>query len=111
MGRSKSAEIRGCGDVIANKVVSPVRAKLAEDIFTLHYFESTNSQNTVPNLNIIEKVIRISKILSTFTSDEIILVFREAAKSWRMDKSLEKYKYDGLDFIIDWILSGKLEKI
>ena len=23
---------------------------------------------------------------------------------------MEKYKYDGLDFIIDWILSGKLEK-
>ena len=79
----------------------------------MHFFENITypNKNQNKNLSTIEKkLIEHQKLLSNLKCDEIILIFREAAKLWKKDSYLEKYKYDGLDFIINWILSGKLEK-
>ena len=110
IGRAKSAEIRGCGDVIAEKIIKKNNKNLNKKNAILHYNNSKLVGNKIINWNSITKDLKnAGHNLETYSVDDIILIFRTAANKWIDDKKLKEYRYNGLEFISNWILSGGFE--
>ena len=59
--------------------------------------------------NVISDLKDAQEKLQALSIDDILLILKTAAKVWSSDNTLEKYKYHGLDFICNWIISGGFE--
>ncbi len=111
IGRAKSAEIRGCGDVIATKILEKNSFIENKEQAILYYFESKKTFTHIDNWQLIELQLNTAQQkLAKLSTDEIIGIFKKAAKIWSADSDLIEYKYAGMDFIINWILSGSFEQ-
>lgn len=116
IGRAKSAEIRGCGDIIATKILqkeTEINVDLKNRKGVISFFESKIfDEKKIDDWSKIEQQLKSAqKNLSKLSVDEIIGILKEAAKKWRQDTELMEYRYQGVDYIINWIISGQFERI
>lgn len=115
IGRAKSAEIRGCGDIIATKILAKEVTKdpdLKNQKGSLSFLGSEEFDKKNIDWNEVEDQLKTAQNnLAELSVDQIIGVLKEAAKQWRQDAELMQYRYQGIDYIIGWISSGQMEKM
>ena len=110
IGRAKTAETRGCGDVIAEKIIQEEDFISNSDIPIILFKNSKKANDRLKNWdNVISDLKDAQEKLQALSIDDILLILKTAAKVWSSDDTLEKYKYHGLDFICNWIISGGFE--
>jgi len=115
LGRSKYAEVRGCGDVIANSTykIDYKKNKKNNNNDKLIFFNN-NFQNNKSNFSltkISQTMKKNQKILNTYQVDEIIMILKEASKIWANNTKIKKFKLYGLDFVCSWLSSDNFEKL
>lgn len=111
IGRAKSAEVRGCGDVIANKLLDKTIKKTNTSKAKLYFTDSKMCDIEIEDWSQISfESNNAHKELKKLSADDIIKLFKEASLEWNKDSDLIKYKNEGLDFICTWINSGAFEE-
>lgn len=125
-GRSKNAEVRGCGDIMANyvKVESSRREwdmplskpKLlfnGKGVVTAKEFLSDEIGANLPEIDDLEllrnNVMDARRKLDEYTGDELISYISGVAKLWLEDSAeLVRFKQLGLSFLQKWLSSANL---
>ena len=131
LGRDDAAEIRGCGDVLAEKVFMGAAAGSAHDVaskggrqvqiaqnraeIVFSSMDRSGSERTarnfVENFEDLEQGLRAAQAeLDTLSVDEIVGIFNCAANVWS-DRTgpFGEYHRQGLSFLINFIRSGRLQ--
>jgi len=115
LGRSSTAEIRGCGDIIAEKLFSKnteSTKKSTEKGFIIEPNPTSNSQQRPIDWEALkhEQKEALSKLKSV-SVDDIIGVIQTASLIWEEDKRFAPYLTQGLGYIIYWLRSGQLQSM
>ena len=100
LGRSKTAEIRGCGDIIAEKVM------LKKEIET---YDASDAVSKVDFRELKKKMICAGDVLKSLSVDDILGVLISASTEWMSNKWFEPYKTKGLSFIHSVLCSGQIQ--
>jgi hypothetical protein len=114
VGRIKKAEVRGCGDIMGEKI------KLA----------SVNPQVWAPNHDKLQVYIAPAKVLNSNSIDEIstelkinskwladqstemlIGIIDTVSKTWLENPDLKTWKLNGLSFLVRWCSAGNLRSL
>lgn len=132
LGRHKSAEIRGCGDVLAEKIVlAPVNLALAAatpatiasggpqaiSYFSrgeaFRRFAGEERPPRVADWDALERRLRLAQHeLARLAVDDIIGVLTEASAVWaRRDTEFAAFHPHGLSFIVTFIQGGGLQRM
>jgi hypothetical protein len=135
LGRDNQAEIRGCGDVIAEKIsfgAAPVGASAANaatvarpadtDLrsqvlfangIAYHRFDAAGRPPSLMNWSETEQQLRTAqKALEELGVDEITGAFHEASQEWaRTDGTFAPYHPQGLSFLVSFVQSGGLQRM
>ncbi len=135
-GRTKKAEVRGCGDVmssyvrpnfisdttasnesISDELDSPVKLLWADN-FQLPIEEylsgaDSNKFKTIDSLEAISNKLKVARhSLDKYTSDELISYLSHISKTWLTEESpLSKFKNEGLTFLSSWLNSFRMREI
>ncbi|MEE2960718.1 MAG: acyl-CoA reductase [Myxococcota bacterium] len=131
LGRAKAAEIRGCGDMMAEKVVSnrmgdpedlaslPQAARLLFAHGKSHVIEGSGEESSILEAPVIEDIhalmdslIASQEVLRTYSVDEIITLISSVSDRWLdEDSPLAPFKYQGLSFLKSWCQSANLRRL
>lgn len=119
VGRAQKAEVRGCGDIMAEKVASPLEIEeLSLDKSGLNIFFHNNAeedpfQDDVQRLeNIISGLKAQQAWLAQQPVEAIIALIDKASKVWQDPEfELAEFRQRGLSFLTDWCRSDNLRKL
>lgn len=131
LGRAKKAEIRGCGDIMATKVIRPVKhiemgtptgqlgVRVLLDPDGLYVPDRTLSDVDVSRLpqlvdlrGLIERLRAGRSKLDLYSVDEIIVLIGAAAERWLDGGSpLAPLKHQGLFFLKNWCSPDSLTRV
>jgi acyl-protein synthetase LuxE/acyl-CoA reductase LuxC len=135
LGRDSRAEIRGCGDVIAEKIsfgggsassaaAAAPSAQRPEDkeiraqvLFakgvSYHRFGAETKRPQLASWSETEQQLRAAqKALEELSVDEIVGAFHEASREWaRSDGPFAPYHPQGLSFLVSFIQGGGLQRM
>jgi hypothetical protein len=132
VGRHKSAEIRGCGDVLAERIVlAPINLSLSVSASTtvasskpqaVSYFSQGKSFRRfageerpprVGDWDALERRLRLAqRELARLAVDDIIGLLTEASTLWaRRDTEFAVFHPHGLSFIVTFIRGGGLQRM
>ncbi len=102
LGRKKKSEIRGCGDILANKFDdsnSPQKNKILFHNFFDKHIE--NIEDYIPEL----------KSLHDIPAIVLCKMICKASSYWMNDPKLNTYKQQGLSFLVKWCSEKNLLKL
>ena len=108
VGRMKKAEVRGCGDILSQKLtfMRSEKEKLkTEDVklqIYLHQHPVTSAEPLDQMKEIIASLIAQKEWLYSQPIDAIIGLIGEVAKKWASDPKLQRIKDRGLQFLSSW---------
>lgn len=113
IGRTSTAEIRGCGDVLAEKVINKKKyiESTKSNSFLIEYSKSKITRSELNLSNLKKKHNQIFNEVQLYSVDDIIGILHSACNIWDTDPRYEQYKHQGLAYIISWIRSGQLQSI
>ncbi len=117
IGRAHKAEVRGCGDVMSEKIADRDEYKNIEhslESFKVHHSPSTLEGNVSQLENfklIVNELEKSKKWLSDQPIELIVGLVNLARKRWLTEKSLETYRNHGLNFLIDWCSPDRLSAL
>ena len=124
IGRDNTSEVRGCGDVLAEKIIvaSPVKSvetdqqPLSSEIKSgpsVYRVYGDDRLSPVSNWDSLEKAVRgAGNKLAKVSVDDIAALLNKAADIWSdKESSLAVYFPEGLSFVINFIRSGQLQKM
>ena len=119
-GRAKKAEVRGCGDVMAVKLVNEnkqVDIKRSRSI-TINYYQGLSKYNnksfksTEVLVDIFSDLKKSKDWLAKQDVDNLIQLISLAREKWMEDDFiLKNYKKRGLDFLISWTEPSNLKSL
>ena len=120
LGRLKKAEIRGCGDVLGDKLkfkkqVTPLTGDSHQNL-EIHYWKGENIDDNASSkeklLQIINGLNSKKEWLKNQPIDALIGLVGEASKKWSLaEKNLEIIKDKGLSFLSNWSRPEHLNRI
>ncbi|MEY8215846.1 MAG: acyl-CoA reductase, partial [Colwellia sp.] len=108
IGRAKKAEVRGCGDIMSEKVsAAMVKGKQLEpvehNLIVHHAPAPLKSQDALAQLDEIIDELSLSKNwLCEQPTEAIIGLLDLARQTWSSHPSLGAYRNNGLNFLISW---------
>ena len=125
LGRAKNAEVRGCGDIMGDKVVQRQRpnidksaaeeVRLLFDVEGLRTSPSLTAEVTLQSLPVVDLNALADRLLSarskldSYTIDELIALISAAASRWLDPESpLAPLRQQGLLFLSNWCESRTL---
>lgn len=117
IGRAKKAEVRGCGDVMSEKVTQKSLAKqlgsLKESITVYHSpVELDASLQPSQQLDLIlETLKQKQKWLAKQPLEAILGLLDTARKTWAETPELDPYRHTGLNFLADWCEPNRLRAL
>lgn len=117
IGRAKKAEVRGCGDVMSEKVTkkptSKQSAEQAEHMVVYHTPVDLNeSDSPSEQLNAILAHLKLKqKWLAKQPAEAILGLFDTARKTWAENPELDPYRHTGLNFLADWCEPNRLRSL
>jgi len=116
VGRLKKAEIRGCGDILSNKLTFQQKSDAKKEIdshLDIQYFKGKTSGND--NEEQLQDIIsHLNKKLNWLKSQPIealIGIIGLASKKWLSDERYAFLKNSGLLFLSNWCESSHLKQI
>ena len=126
-GRSKNAEVRGCGDIMSSYVevqqiqeVEPEFSKpklLFQGVGTASdssFYSNVSSSRLpeIPDLRKLRTDLLTARLkLDSYTVDELIGFMSEVSKLWLSDAGLSRFKHLGLSFLSNWLSSANLRSM
>lgn len=102
LGRKKKSEIRGCGDILANKYNDSNSQTKNKILF--HNFLEKSIEN-------LEDYINELKSLNDIPTIVLCKMISKASINWLDDPKLNKYKQQGLSFLVKWCSEKNLLKL
>lgn len=118
-GRAKKAEIRGCGDILGEKII-PAQAQKKQDQtvqtqFRLELPEKkfcNSEQEAIEELNrTINKLNRKRDWIASQPLECLIGLIDLARKEWQQIPELQRYRNVGLNFLVNWASPARLQKL
>lgn len=118
IGRAKKAEVRGCGDVMSDKIASndqSINDDLTNDSFKVYhpnFIPINKDHSSLKNFhNIVAGLEKSKEWLSNQPTELLIGLIDLARQKWMSSKSLETYRNHGLNFLIDWSTPERLSAL
>ncbi|MCF8709888.1 LuxE/PaaK family acyltransferase [Rhizorhapis sp. SPR117] len=131
LGRAKKAEVRGCGDIMGEKmapqavqqhaaiVQAPSNVRLLWEAGTNHVAGDlqapvdTRSLPVVADINALAAQLRDRRtLLDSYSSDELITLIAAASRKWAAGEGpLAPLRQQGLLFLTSWCASGALRRL
>ena len=112
VGRAKKAEIRGCGEIMSEKVISKNRNETQEEENIIIYhspIKLTGSQKASEKLvSIITALKSKEDWLKNQPVESILGLIDKARDRWKTDRELAKYQDIGLNFLYEWCDPNRL---
>ena len=108
LGRAKKAEVRGCGDVMAEKVANkpPVKQLTHLQEAMEIYHSPIELDSAMPPAEQLQSIFLALKEKQPWLAEQpleaILGLINEARKRWASMPELEPYRHTGLSFLIDW---------
>lgn len=102
LGRKKKSEIRGCGDILANKYNDSNSQTKNKILF--HNFLDKSIEN-------LEDYINELKSLNDIPTIVLCKMISKASINWLDEPKLNKYKQQGLSFLVKWCSEKNLLKL
>ena len=118
LGRLKKAEIRGCGDILSNKLKfsnanTGENAVSAQSKFRVYYENEENAagENSIECIRNLEKKLRENlHWIRKQPIDSLIGLISTTAEKWRT-KSLSETQDQGLSFLVSWCAPENLVRV
>ncbi len=117
IGRAKKAEVRGCGDVMSEKLTKKPSYKplsQQEERLTIYhspiFLDDTMSASQQLD-QIFCSLKRKQKWLANQPLEAILGLINEARKSWSSTPELDPYRHTGLNFLADWCEPNRLKNL
>ncbi|CAM3890851.1 acyl-CoA reductase [Vibrio aquimaris] len=117
IGRAKKAEVRGCGDVMSEKVVKKPSTRIAGELEEqmVIYHSSVTLDESLPasqQLTIIfDSLKEKQKWLAKQPVESILGLFNEARKTWAETPELDPYRHTGLNFLAQWCEPNRVRSL
>jgi len=119
IGRAKKAEVRGCGDIMSDKVVRSSAAKSSgcaspENSKLIVYHSPVVLQTSSANAQLDEIITAISakqKWLTEKPTEAIIGLIDLVRERWKNDPALDAYRNNGLNFLLEWCEPNRLRTL
>ena len=114
LGRAKKAEIRGCGEVMSEKVLKKEVIKSVDDNIIVYHapIKLEKSLKPIDKIDTIFKELKNNqKWLADQPTEAIIGLINLARKQWLTSPKLEKYRDTGLNFLHDWCDPARLSAL
>jgi phenylacetate-coenzyme A ligase PaaK-like adenylate-forming protein len=114
IGRAKKAEVRGCGDVMSEKVVKKVaiNSRLSQDDHIIIYHSPVNLNPTLSAVDKLDKIfIKLKdkqRWLSNQPLEAILGLLNLARLTWAKTPELDPYRHTGLSFLSEWCEPNRL---
>ena len=116
-GRLKKAEIRGCGDILANKLTFAARVNDEElkvnslDVQSYHGAELQATEAKEQLKEIVSSLRDAQKWLREQPVDGLIGLIDKAAKRWISEPQYQVLKDKGLLFLSTWCAENNLQRV
>jgi hypothetical protein len=127
-GRSKNAEVRGCGDIMSSYVEVQAQSRgqepeisrpklLFQGVGTVSdsTFLSDDMSSRLPEIadlgELRDELLASRLKLDKYTVDELIGFMSEVSKLWLDDAGLSRFKQHGLSFLQNWLNSANLRSM
>lgn len=117
IGRGKKAEVRGCGDVMSEKVTkkAPSAASQSEPEQITIYHAPIDVDKTLTAPEQLEVILcalkKKQKWLAKQPLEAILGLLNTARKTWADIPELEPYRNTGLNFLADWCEPNRLHNL
>ncbi|OUR92455.1 acyl-CoA reductase [Gammaproteobacteria bacterium 42_54_T18] len=117
IGRAKKAEVRGCGDIMSEKVsAAMVKGNQLEpvehNLIVHHAPAPLKSQDALAQLDeIIDELSLSKKWLCEQPTEAIIGLLDLARRTWSSHPSLDAYRNNGLNFLISWCEPNRIRTL
>lgn len=117
IGRAKKAEVRGCGDVMSEKVTQKSSTKQLgsqKESITVYYSPVELDDSLQPSQQldlILETLKKKQKWLAKQPLEAILGLLDAARKTWAETPELDPYRHTGLNFLADWCEPNRLRAL
>lgn len=117
IGRAKKAEVRGCGDVMSEKVAKKATANpdfAQNEHLVIYHSPVTLYNDTIPadKLNeIFNKLKYKQRWLANQPLEAILGLLNIARNKWGTSPELAQYRHTGLSFLSDWCEPNRLRRL
>jgi phenylacetate-coenzyme A ligase PaaK-like adenylate-forming protein len=117
IGRAKKAEVRGCGDVMSEKVAKPPAAKqltALQEAMDVYHAPLPLDETALPSeqlLSIFAALKEKQRWLSAQPLEALLGLIDQARKRWATAPDLEPYRHTGLNFLIDWCEPSRMRNL
>lgn len=117
IGRAKKAEVRGCGDVMSEKVTKKVSSQQLgqqDERMTIYHSPLRLEENLRPSQQLdsmFETLKENQKWLAKQPLEAILGLVNEARKQWAETPELDPYRHTGLNFLADWCEPNRLRNL
>ncbi|WP_269542328.1 acyl-CoA reductase [Cerasicoccus fimbriatus] len=128
LGRAKNAEVRGCGDILGDKVAAAQARSSAREqdmrlLFSFDHapasqgrWDAPLSMESLPQVDsvtqLVERLKKGRKRLDHYSVDDLIAIISAAARRWaEPDSELRELRQQGLLFLSSWCRPERLARL
>ncbi|NOI66951.1 acyl-CoA reductase [Vibrio sp. 99-8-1] len=117
IGRARKAEVRGCGDVMSEKVAKKSASKLLDnqlEHMVVYHSPVVLDESLIPSNQldlIFSSLKQKQKWLAKQPLEAILGLLNEARKIWPETSELDPYRHTGLNFLADWCEPNRLRAL
>lgn len=114
LGRAPKTEIRGCGDVLAEKIMTLSKPRKATNESKHSYLVHPSPEHkwitsTLNLAHIQKQLTQAQQALIQLPVDDILGILHQASKNWQDNAAFSPYLPQGIGYIIGWLQSGQLQ--
>ncbi|EJN6712676.1 acyl-CoA reductase [Vibrio vulnificus] len=117
VGRAKKAEVRGCGDVMSEKVTrkaSSTQLAHQEEKMVIYHSPICVDDTLLPSAQL-DSILQALKAKQAWLAEQpleaIIGLFNAARKTWADNPELAPYRHTGLNFLSEWCEPSRLRTL
>ncbi len=114
-GRMKKAEIRGCGDILSEKLSFKKKTGVDSTDYELKCLLTTTKYEADDSIERLKKIVsdlkEAQKWLSGQPSDAVIGLISKVANVWKKDPKLQYLNQKGLQFVSSWCDEKHLKNV
>lgn len=116
VGRLKKAEVRGCGDILSEKLTFKVKKSSPDDVdntldVQLYHGDIEGEDGLAQLKNVIRGLKAQHEWLSVQPIEALIGLIGEASKKWMADSKYAYLKNNGLLFLCNWCSESHLRQV
>jgi phenylacetate-coenzyme A ligase PaaK-like adenylate-forming protein len=117
IGRAKKAEVRGCGDVMSEKVTKKATSKQLsnqQEEMAIYHSPVKVDESLLPSEQLDTILLALKqkqKWLAAQPLEAILGLLNAARNTWAETPELESYRHTGLNFLTDWCEPNRLRNL